>query len=278
MPIALGEGSHRGAPDRPETPAHVIQDWRLYKQGGSVACRNRLVNYYMGNHVRPIAARVHAGLPHQVDLDDLIQQGYLGLIDAMDRYELERDVRFETFSRRRIFGSIQDYLRSVDTVPRLTRSRAKQFQAANERFRKQHGRPPTEDDLRPMLDLPEPVFRRFVTDHQPAAMVPFSHVHPDGPAGEGDDADAMDAFEDHDQSTPDRDVERQDLQHWVTRGLEPRDRLIVVLYYYEQMTMMEIGRVIGISESRVSQRLESILGCLRARLTGAGAEHEFVFA
>lgn len=276
MPIAAREHAGRGhrAPHM-DVPQAINDDWRHYKATGSVASRNRLVNHYMNRHVRPIATRMRASLPQQVDLDDLIQQGYLGLIDAMDRFDLGRDIRFETFSRRRISGAIQDYLRSIDPVPRLTRMRNKRVTAAVEGFHKRHGRGPDEDELRKQLDLPEPDFRRMLADRHTAAVVPFSSVRPEGPSDDDTDSDAMHSFEDHRHPAPSVTVQKRDLQRWLTAGFETRDRLIVVLYYYEAMTMREIGRALGISESRVSQRLETILACLRSRLTAIGAEREF---
>jgi RNA polymerase sigma factor for flagellar operon FliA len=275
MPIAAREHAGRGRAPHMEVPQAINDDWRCYKTSGSVASRNRLVNHYMNRHVRPIATRMRASLPHQVDLDDLVQQGYLGLIDAMDRFDINRDTRFETFSRRRISGAIQDYLRSIDPVPRLTRMRNKRVTAVVEGFHKRHGRGPDEDELRSQLNLPEPDFQRFLADRHTAAMVPFSSVHPDGPAEEDGDGDAMHAFEDYRHPSPAAAAQKHDLQRWLTAGFDTRDRLIVVLYYYEEMTMREIGKALGISESRVSQRLESILACLRSRLTATGSEREF---
>jgi RNA polymerase sigma factor for flagellar operon FliA len=279
MPIALGERAYHGrAHPHHETPPAVAEDWRQYRASGSLTARDRLINHYMASHVRPIAANMRAHLPVQVDLDDLIQQGYLGLIDAMDRFDADRDVRFETFSRRRVFGAIQDYLRSIDPVPRLTRVRSKQLQGVLEDFHKQHGRPADDDDLRRLLDEPEPIFQRYVADRSPAMMVPFSNVQGDADAEHDPDTDAMDSFPDRSEVEPALAAARRDLQRYLTRGLEARDRLIIILYYYEEMTMREIGRTLGISESRVSQRLDTILACLRSRFVPARADHEFIFA
>ena len=279
MPIALGERAyHCRAHPHHEPPPAIAEDWRRYRASGCVTARNRLISHYMATHVRPIAANVYAHLPSQVELDDLIQQGYLGLIDAMDRFDIDRDTRFETFSRRRVFGAIQDYLRSIDPVPRLTRIRAKHLQGIREAFQKEHGRPPTEDDLRAVLNVPEPAFRRFLADRSPAATVPFSNVQGDAEAALDADTDAMDSFEDEREPGPLLRAARRDLRRWISRGLDHRDQLIIVLYYYEEMTMREVGQTLGISESRVSQRLESILSCLRSRLVAAGCEHEFVFS
>jgi len=273
MPPALGEG----APCcRAPSAASLAEDWRQYKRAGSVASRNRLVKYYMATHVRPIAIRVRSGLPQRVELDDLIQQGYLGLIDAMDRFDLTRATRFETFSRPRIFGAVHDYLRSIDTVPRLTRTRSKRVEEVIEGFEKQHGRPPTDGELGQRLDLPEAALHRALADRQPASMVLFSHVGAEGEREEEADGDAMAAFEDVRQAGPMTTAAARDLRRWLTHGLERRDQLIIILYYYEALTMREIAGAIGISESRVSQRLEAILASLRARLLHTGAELEFL--
>ena len=279
MPIALGDRAYHGrAHPHHETPPAVAEDWRQYRASGSLTARNRLINHYMASHVRPIAANVHAHLPAQVELDDLIQQGYLGLIDAMDRFDVDRDTRFETFSRRRVFGAIQDYLRSIDPVPRLTRVRSKRLQGILEGFHKRHGRPAGDEDIRRLLDLPEPAFRRYLADRSPAITVAFSNVQGDAEAEDDPDTDAMDSFPNRSEPEPHLAAARRDLQRFIIRGFDGRDRLIIVLYYYEEMTMREIGRTLGISESRVSQRLETILACLRSRFVPAEAEHEFVFA
>jgi len=256
-------------------PPAILEDWQDYRATGSVNARNRLISHYMSTHVRPLVIRVASSLPHQVDIEDLIQQGYFGLVDAMDRFDLSRDVRFETFSRRRIFGAIHDYLRCIDPVPRLSRARSKKVAAMEEVFRKEHGRLPGTDELQQLLGVTGDEFGRYLADRSPAAMVPFSHVHPDAGSGDDLDPDAMDTFEDTRHHNPLRRLARRDLRRWITKGFDHRDRLIIILYYYEHMTMREIGQVLGASESRVSQRLESILQCLRSRLLGTGAEHEF---
>lgn len=287
MPTAVRGSARRHAlrPVVPNSAAQVVSDslidtldrldhedpvrtaWRHWQLDGDLAARNFLVGKYMSSLVRPIAVRVHSGLPQQVELDDLMQQGYLGLVDAMERFDPERAVRFETFARPRVFGALTDYLRAIDTVPRLTRTRSKQIQGLVERFRKQFGVPPTEDELRQLLGVPEPVFRRYLQDFHPRVTVSFSGATPDGDSDESDDADAMDAFRDDTEWSPDRTAARTDLLHTICRGFDPRDRLIIILYYYEQMTMREVGVAAGISESRVSQRLESILDRLRSRLS-----------
>ncbi|MEM7230305.1 MAG: sigma-70 family RNA polymerase sigma factor [Planctomycetota bacterium] len=255
----------------------IREVWYAYRRTNDARYRDRLVEHYMKTHVRRIAARMSATLPSQVDVDDLTQQGYLGLAESIERYDMERidQVKFETFSSHRIYGAMQDYLRAIDTVPRLTRARAKKMQGLIDQFVTEHGRPPSVDEIRARVDVPEAQFKRMLDDHHPAVMVPFSSAAAESDEPDGE-SDAMNGFEDLVSGTPLELLEKEDLQHWITRGLARRDRLIVVLYYYEQMTMKEVGRTVGCSESRVSQRIESIRDCLRSRFVGVGAEEEFV--
>lgn len=278
MPIALGERARRRHGASRSSHLEFGEDWARWRDEGDAASRDRLVGHYMNRLVRPISVRIHGGLPQSVDVDDLVQQGYLGLMDAMQRFDFANGARFTTFARPRVHGAIQDWLRSIDHVPRMTRLRSKRFVEADERFRKTHGRPPAHDELvrsiREGSADPETIAR----DGRPAAIIPFSNVTPDNGADGEHDADAMDSFVDPRRSGPLTVAARRDLQRLVTRGFDQRDRLIVVLYYYEQMTMREIGDTLGISESRVSQRLDEIIQCLRARLRHGGCEQEFVFA
>ena len=228
--------------------------------------------------VRPIALRIHAGLPAQIDLDDLMQQGYLGLIDAMNRFDRSRNIRFEAFSRQRIAGALQDYLRAIDPVPRMIRKRSKQANTIIDRFLKHHGRPPSDAELLNTPGIEPAEARRMLADAQVAVTINFSHALPD--AGQDDsqgDADAMDGFQDQRTPSPTNRLIHRDLQRWLLRTFDRRDRLIIVLYYYESMTMREIGQTLGICESRVSQRLDSILECLRAKLDPQFATELLVF-
>ncbi|MCZ6834353.1 MAG: FliA/WhiG family RNA polymerase sigma factor [Planctomycetota bacterium] len=247
--------------------------WCEYRRQKCEGVKSRLITHYMQGHVRRIAERMRSNLPGQVDVDDLTQQGYMGLVDAIDRFDEDRGVKFETFSSRRIHGAMQDYLRATDPVPRLLRSRSKKLLATIEWYRKQHGRNPDAEELRQHLDMPEHAFRRLLTDGPPAATVSFNGAQSE--SGPSDESDAMDGFEDRAALTPVAGLERKDLRHWLTKGFDRRDRLIVILYYYESMTMKEIGVTLGCSESRVSQRLDSILKTLKSRLNDVDMEREF---
>ncbi len=304
--LARGESLRERMDGGDESDAAIDRIWRDYKKNASPALRNYLIIHYMGGHVRRIAQRLHAQLPPQVEIDDLVDEAYEGLVDVIERFDLKKDVRFETFSSKRLYGAMRDYLRRIDPVPRLARTRSKQAGAIVERFQKLHGRPPEAMELQHLLkhaavarfrkvEGREPddaergrlvkavdsSFRRMSMEGKPALTVSFGGIGGEsrfgksgGSAGE-DQGDAMAGFEDHRKPSPLGRAELNDLRRWVTQGFTRRDRLIIVLYYYEQMTMKEIGATLGCSESRVSQRLESILQCLRSRMQRVGGEVEF---
>jgi RNA polymerase sigma factor FliA len=248
--------------------------WRAYRRTGDESLRDQLIVYYMNTHVRRIAARLHASLPRHVDLEDLVQQGYLGLVDAMKRFNLDRDVKFETFSSQRIYGAIHDYLRRIDPTSRQSRQYFKQIQQAEESFLKRHGRMPSDDELRQELNVDAADFKRMIAHRAPSMEVSFNGRQNN--EMDSDESDAMSVFEDLRQSTPLRHVEQKALRDWLCRGFDRRDRLIIMLYFYDDLTMKDVGRTLGISESRVSQRLHSIIECLRSQLSFNGAEQEFM--
>jgi RNA polymerase sigma factor for flagellar operon FliA len=281
MPTHLLATNHTSQPpdraceaDDPLEGQTIEQVWKAYRISRSERHRTRLILHYMQHHVPRQANRVRAGLPQQVDIDDLIQVGFLGLCEAIDRFDPDRGIRFETFSTQRIRGAMRDYLRSIDPVPRLTRSRVKRFEATREGFVKCNGRAPTEEEMQGKLGLTQQRFRDLQAEVRAVAIVSYNGPKADLETPDDDHDALLGTLDASEQPLPHHEVEREDLKRWVTRGLGLRDRLIVVLYYYEALTMKEIGRTVGISESRVSQRLDTILACLRARLTRIGAEQE----
>lgn len=265
-------------PDAPERIAgtadsDIMETWQCYKKRPTAALRERLVVHYMRTHVQRIADRMRTRLPDHVDIDDLVQQGYLGLVNAIERFELDRGIKFETFSRPRISGAMQDYLRAQDHLPRLVRTRFRKVSMSIESFRVQYGRNPDHGELQDSLELDDEQYDQIVRDRHAPAVIPFSSVVTG--SAHDEDGSAM-------QNTPDERtvgalerLQRSDLQRWITRGMDRRDRLIILLYYYEEMTMREIGLALGCSESRISQRLDSILRRLRAQLSQEHDERQF---
>lgn len=215
----------------------------------------------MRRQVRPIAERLRGMLPRHVEVDDLVQQGYLGLADAMDRWDPERGIRFETFSSRRISGAMRDWLRNQDHLPRLMRRRSRRVQQAVDAFRIDHGRAPDHDELQARLDVDDHEFGLLLNEHDVPAVVTFG-----GLESSGDEDSGIGALAESSEPGAMTCLQHTDLREFVVRGMEAMDRMIVVLYYYESLTMREIGAVLGCSESRVSQRMDSIIQRLRARV------------
>jgi RNA polymerase sigma factor for flagellar operon FliA len=262
------ETNHRPSAD----PDWLQNTWSDYKRKPQRHLREQLILHYMGGHVRRIAERMRSTLPDHIEVDDLMQQGYLGLVESIERFQPELGFKFETFSARRVSGSMQDWLRSQDHLPRLMRTRSRRIAAATERYRIMHGHEPTADELQHLLGLDEDAFDQCYQDRIAPMVVTFGALQ----GNEGDQGTSgMNLLEDCEHATPLQAIERGDLQRWVTRELDTRDGLIIILYYYETLTMREIGQALGCSESRISQRLDSILRRLRARLDEQAVLNEF---
>jgi len=265
--------------DRFDTPS---DDRELEEQHARRASlRDWLIIHYMSGHVQRIAQRLHKHLPPLVELEDLINESYDALVCLIEGFDLAQNNRFETYSSTRLKGAMLDYLRAIDPAPRLVRYRAKKVQAAVDQFLKIHGRAPSYEELRRHMAMSERVFAKFWRDARPALMINFNSAGSGSWGGGGamdastaDDLEGMDGLQDRHTPVPLSGPEREDLRQWITRGFARRDRLILVLYYYEQMTMRDIGDTLGCSESRVSQRLDTILKVLRARLDQARARRE----
>lgn len=241
--------------------AHLEIHWTRWQTDRCLDSRAVLVDHYMRRQVRPIAERLRGSLPRHVDIDDLIQQGYLGLADAMGRWDPTRGIRFETFSSRRISGAMRDWLRSQDHLPRLMRRRSRRVDRAMDSFRVQHGRVPDREELQCGLDVDDKELGLLLNDSEVPSVVSFG-----GLESGSDDDNGIEALAPSAELDACEHMQQTDLREFIVRGMEPMDRMIVVLYYYESLTMREIGAVLGCSESRVSQRMDSILNRLRSRV------------
>ena len=225
--------------------------------------RNKLIERYH-EVVRFTAERMHTRLPSEVDVNDLISAGFFGLKDAVDAFDPARGVKFETYCAPRIRGAIFDELRSMDWVPRLVRSRTAKVEKVRKEFELTHGRKPTEDEVSARMNVSGAEYDKLSKDSRPVGVVSL-----DRKAFESDssrEVREVDVIEDGRQPNPAELVQRGDLQALITKGLSRSERLIVILYYYEEMTMKEIGLTLDLSESRVSQMHSSILARLKAQM------------
>ena len=248
---------------RQATGEEVQRWWSDLRADGCENARNRLMEHYLPI-VKYTAERLHTKLPDEVDVDDLISAGIFGLMDAIKMFDLDRGVKFETYCAQRIRGAILDELRSLDWVPRLVRSRAHKVGEASQSLEAQFGRKPDEKELAAEMKVSLKEFRKIHRDSSAAAFVSLSRKWFETDSNR--DVCEIDIIEDDASENPLESVQRADLRDMVTRGLSRAERLIVILYYFEELTMKEIGKTLDLSESRVSQMHSAIIKRLKKQL------------
>ncbi|MHC4443950.1 MAG: FliA/WhiG family RNA polymerase sigma factor [Planctomycetota bacterium] len=246
-----------------QTEQDVRQVWVDYQADHDRELRNQLMEYYLPL-VKATAERISAKLPSEVDVDDLISAGIFGLIDAIEAFDLERGVKFETYCSPRIRGAILDELRNMDWVPRLVRSRAHQLENVTKVLRAELGRLPTEDEIAEKLAVGKAEFDKIMRDANAVSLVSLSRRCFDEDSER--ELQEIDILADVTSSDPVLEYQQNEVRNTVIKKLTKIERLIVVLYYYEQMTMKEIGATLDLSESRVSQMHSGILNRLRHQL------------
>lgn len=238
--------------------------WQGYKADQTCQSnRNRLIETYLPL-VKYNAERVWAKLPEGVDLNDLISAGVFGLMDAIDAFDLSRGVKFETYCVPRIRGAMLDELRTMDWVPRLVRSKASKLEAARKEVEGKVGRPPTDVELAGKMSLTTEEFDKLKNDANAVNLVSLNKKWYETDSYK--DVREIDILQDIKGEDPTTGIQKRDIMKLVTKGLNRNERLIIILYYYEELTMKEIGNTLGLSESRVSQMHSSIVSRLKDHL------------
>ncbi len=249
-----------------ETPSGellLLDVWLSYKNEPTLEFRNVLIEHYL-QLVRYTAERVHQKLPSEVDVDDLYSAGLFGLMQAIDAYDLSRGFKFETYCTQRIRGAIYDELRAMDWVPRLVRSRSTKVDRARKSIEMATGERASESDIMDQLEVDKDEFEKIERDSRPIMMTSLNRKAYDSDSSK--EVQEIDVIKDKRQENPVLELQRKDLQLLLTKGLTRAERFIVVLYYYEEMTMKEIGSTLDLSESRVSQMHSSILARLKSQM------------
>ena len=225
--------------------------WAAYKAGPTVELRNRLVLQY-SPLVKYVAGRMRSRLPHSVDQDDLVSDGVLGLMDAIERFDPSRGLSFQTFAVPRIRGAIIDGLRSMDFVPRSVRDKVRIVQQASLKLEERLGRLPDDEEVAREVGVPVQQVRDLTK------QASSNHAN-------------LDDFELADElaSAADDSVEQGDVSASLRRviaELNERDQVVIALYYFEGLTLADIGKVLGVTESRISQVHSRATSTLRAKL------------
>jgi len=245
-------------------PEDVEQLWIEFKRDTSnQELRNRLVEIYLPL-VKYNGERIWARLPEGVELDDLISAGVFGLMDAIDAFDLSRGVKFETYCVPRIRGAMLDELRTMDWVPRLVRSKASRLNEAIKTLEARLGRSPTENELAHELSISVAELEKMILDANAVNLISLNKKWYETDSYK--DVREIDILEDKKGEDPTRRIQKNDLMRLVTKGLNRNERLIIILYYYEELTMKEIGATLDLSESRVSQMHSSIVQRLQNQL------------
>jgi len=245
-------------------PEDVEQLWIEFKRDiSNQDLRNRLVEIYLPL-VKYNGERIWSRLPEGVELDDLISAGVFGLMDAIDAFDLTRGVKFETYCVPRIRGAMLDELRTMDWVPRLVRSKASKLNEAVKSLEARLGRQPNENELADEMQISVPELEKMVLDANAVNLISLNKKWYETDSYK--DVREIDILEDKKGEDPTRRIQKADLMRLVTKGLNRNERLIIILYYYEELTMKEIGATLDLSESRVSQMHSSIVDRLKNQL------------
>ncbi len=266
-PLRSENGELGAAARADEVEAGIVALWRAYGERRDPALRERLVLHY-APLVKYVAGRVGTGLPAHVDVGDLVQSGIFGLVDAIDRFEPERGLKFETYAMQRIRGAILDDLRAQDWVPRSVRSRAREVERALERLEARLLRTASDAEVANELGLSVSDLRDLYAQLQLTSVVALDELVTVGRGGTSL-AETL-----PDDSMPDPGavmdgVESRRLLAQAVSQLVERDRVVVTLYYFENLTLAEIGKVLGVTESRVCQLHTRAVLRLRTKLLDA---------
>jgi RNA polymerase sigma factor for flagellar operon FliA len=205
--------------------------------------------------VKYVAGRMCSGLPAHVEEADLISYGLIGLISAIERFEPEREIKFETYAIPRIRGAIIDELRALDWVPRSVRARAREIERANVKLEHQLQRPPTDEEMAEALGLTMEEFQDSLIQISNSTIAALDELWTISDAS-GDQVSLLDTLQDPGAPDPARVADATDLKDRVADAiarLPEREKLVIALYYYENLTLREIGEVLGVTESRISQ-------------------------
>ncbi len=243
--------------------------WLEYRRTRDKSLRDRLIVNY-SPLVKYVAGRLGSGLPAHVDEADLVSYGLLGLMSAIDRYDPERDIKFETYAIARIRGSIIDELRQLDWVPRSVRTRAREIERAIRDLESKLGRSPSDEEIAEKVGITGEELEESLVDISRSSIAALDELW--STSADGDQVSLLDTLEDPGSIRPaealDESEMREALAEAISR-LPEREKLVVTLYYYEELTLREIGEVLGVTESRVSQLHTKAILRLRSRLQSA---------
>ena len=255
--------------------ANLDELWTEYKRSGDQSVRDQLILHF-SPLVKYVAGRVAVGLPQSVEHADLVSYGIFGLIDAVEKFDPQRGYKFETYAIARIKGAILDELRSIDWVPRSVRAKARQLEKAYAKLESRLRRAPTDEELASELDLTDEQLQNLLSQLSFVGLVALDELLIGGGSG-GERGEALtlgDTIADS-GAGPVGAYEVEEMRQILARSINrmaEREKIVLTLYYYEGLTLAEIGNVLGVTESRVCQIHTKAVLQLRSRISAAVRE------
>ena len=239
--------------------------WRQYKTTGDPKMRDNLILKY-ASFVKYVAGRIAVNLPSNVDFEDLVGYGIFGLIDAIEKYDPSRNVKFKTYAQTRIRGAIFDELRLLDWTPRSVRQKARQLERIYNELENKLGRAASDDEIAAAMGIEMGELHKLYNETRGALLLSLDEV-----CYESENATSrMDFIENTEVENPEIKVEEEEVKQILAQAIDrlsEREKLVITLYYYEELTLKEIGKVLGVSDSRVSQLHTKAVLRLRGRLS-----------
>lgn len=241
--------------------------WLEFKKTKSPILRDKFIRQYMPL-VKYVAGKVSVGLPASIEFDDLVGFGQFGLLDAINKYDPEKNVKFKTYAVTRIRGAIFDEMRQLDWVPRSVRQKSREIEDVIVELESRLGRPATDAEIAKEMNMSEEEFQQTVMKVSGTSVLSLNDVW-----YSGDDNDHMsigDSIESPQSMNPDVQVDREEVRRVIIQAineLPEKEKMVIVLYYHEDLTFKEIGQVLDVSESRISQLHTKANMRLRAKLT-----------
>ena len=239
--------------------------WETYEETKSEKVREKILMKYLPL-VRQIAGGIIGKLPSSVSVDDLIDAGVIGLLESIDRFDTNAEVKFETYAYTRVRGAMMDELRKMDWAPRSLREKSKRVEEAYRTLVKRHGRQPDQDELANELEVP---IEKFHQINKEIGAVNIMSLDQEIASSSGESTNLYDVLAEKDTVVTIEVMEDRELKDRMIKEIEKlpkNEKLVIALYYYEELTLKEIGEILNLSESRISQIHSKVVKDLKVRL------------
>jgi len=257
-----------------QSDSDISKLWKNFKINDCQESRDKLILHY-SPLVKYIAGRISASLPQSVDQADLVSYGIFGLIDAIEKYDLNREIKFETYAISRIKGAIIDELRALDWVPRSVRYRARELERVYFELENQLRRVPTDEEVANAMGMTLEEHNGLLSQLSYSSVLALEELWSTG--DKDDKLSLIDSIEDTTSPDPAQTFEFKEIKEILAdavKKLPERERMVISLYYYDGLTLREIGEILGVTESRVSQLHTKAVLRLKSKMRSAQIVHQ----